>query len=527
MNGYYLGVDAGSASVRAGLFSSRGERLAFATRPISQFHDEGHCVEQSSDEIWTAVGEAVREAVTTSHIAPERIKGIGFDATCSLVMLGSAGEPLSVSASGDPQRNIVMWMDHRATREAEEINATEDRALQYVGGKVSVEMQLPKILWLKRHYPERYAQCARLLDLADFLVWKATGADIASVCTLTCKWNYLAHENQFSASLLSAMGLEDILARIPPVILPLGSAAGKLSPQAARAFGLPEGIAVATGIIDAHAGGLALLAGDPEGSLALIGGTSNCHMVVSREPCQVAGVWGPYWNAMLPEWWLNEGGQSAAGALVEWTIAQHEAWPALEQEAKQRGVSHWQLLNEWVSHLEQRDPFPTRALHVLPDHHGNRSPRADPLARGAVFGLTLERGRDGLARQYLATLQGIALGTRHIIDVMQQAGHHVSRLFLCGGVTRNPLWLREYANATGRTLHLAAEEDVVTLGAALLGAVASGEYADFASAARQMVRPGAVIAADAEKHSFFAAKYRVFLQMYDDQQRAAALMQYA
>lgn len=149
MNGYYLGVDAGSASVRAGLFSSRGERLAFTTRPISQFHDEGHCVEQSSDEIWAAIGEAVREAVTTSNIAPERIKGIGFDATCSLVMLGSAGEPLSVSASGDPQRNIVMWMDHRATREAEEINATEDRALQYVGGKVSVEMQLPKILWLK------------------------------------------------------------------------------------------------------------------------------------------------------------------------------------------------------------------------------------------------------------------------------------------------------------------------------------------------------------------------------------------
>ena len=136
------------------------------------------------------------------------------------------------------------------------------------------------------------------------------------------------------------------------------------------------------------------------------------------------------------------------------------------------------------------------------DHHGNRSPRADPLARGVVMGLTLERGRDGLARYYLATLQGIALGTQHIIDVMQQAGHHVSRLFLCGGVTRNPLWLREYANATGRTLHLAAEEDAVTLGAALLGAVDSGEYPDFASAARQMVRPGAVVTADPEEQGF-------------------------
>ncbi|CAK8739870.1 Ribulokinase [Sodalis praecaptivus] len=505
MNGYYLGVDAGSASVRAGLFSSLGERLAFATRPISQFHDEGHCVEQSSDEIWTAVGEAV----TTSPIAPERIKGIGFDATCSLVMLGSAGEPLSVSASGDPQRNIVMWMDHRATREAEEINATEDRALQYVGGKVSVEMQLPKILWLKRHYPERYAQCARLLDLADFLVWKATGADIASVCTLTCKWNYLAHENQFSASLLNAMGLEDVLARIPSVILPLGSAAGKLSPQAARAFGLPEGIAVATGIIDAHAGGLALLAGDPEGSLALIGGTSNCHMIVSREPCQVAGVWGPYWNAMLPEWWLNEGGQSAAGALVEWTIAQHEAWPALEQEAKQRGVSHWQLLNEWVSHLEQRDPFPTRALHVLPDHHGNRSPRADPLARGAVFGLTLERGRDGLARQYLATLQGIALGARHIIDVMQQAGHHVSRLFMRRRDAQSPVAERV------RQCHRphAASGGGRGRGDARRGVARRGGQRRICRFRQRRAANGAARRGNCRqcrKAKFFAAKYRVF-----------------
>ena len=91
-----------------------------------------------------------------------------------------------------------MWMDHRAVAEAAEINATHDPALAYVGGEVSVEMELPKMLWLRRHFPDRHAAARRFFDLADYMVWRATGADVASVCTLTCKWNYLAHEQRFS-----------------------------------------------------------------------------------------------------------------------------------------------------------------------------------------------------------------------------------------------------------------------------------------------------------------------------------------
>ncbi|MCE1787638.1 sugar kinase, partial [Enterobacter hormaechei] len=93
---------------------------------------------------------------------------------------------------------IIMWMDHRAIKEAITINQTNDPALCYVGGEISPEMELPKILWLKNYFPQRYQDIWRFFDLADFLVWKATGADVASTCTLTCKWNYLAHQKQFS-----------------------------------------------------------------------------------------------------------------------------------------------------------------------------------------------------------------------------------------------------------------------------------------------------------------------------------------
>ncbi len=520
----FVGIDVGSASVRAGLYEPTGRRLAFRSRPILQFRPADRFVEQSSADIWANACAAVREAIAEAKVDPARVAAIGVDATCSLVAVGEGGRPVSVSPGGEPERDIVMWMDHRADEEAAAINATKDPALAYVGGEVSIEMELPKILWMKRHFPDRYARVVRWHDLADHLIWRATGADVASVCTLGCKWNWLAHEGRFPLAMLEAVGLGDLLARIPAEVKPLGTVAGRLSAAAAAELGLPEGIAVATGIIDAHAGGLALTAAEPAGTLALIGGTSNCHMVASPEAVMVPGVWGPYYGAMIPGWWLSEGGQSAAGALIDWTIRSHSATPALEAQAKAEGKSLYQVLNERVAMLEAREGEPGRHLHVLPDHHGNRSPRADPHARGVVVGLTLEEGADALARLYLATLQALAYGTRHIVDQMNAAGHRIERVVMCGGGTKNPLLLREHADAIGCTIHLVEDEDAVTLGAGLLAAVSSGTFPDVASAAKAMVRPGGSVVPNPARAAFHEAKYRIFLDLYDQQKRCRDAM---
>ncbi|WP_300001505.1 FGGY-family carbohydrate kinase [uncultured Cedecea sp.] len=515
---YFIGVDVGSASVRTAVFNRTGQRLGFSVLPVSQFKPKTDHVEQSATEIWTQVCLSVRTAVQQSAINPLHVKSIGFDATCSLVAVGANHEPVSVSSAGIPDQDIIMWMDHRAAVETTTINLTNDPALRYVGGEVSIEMELPKILWLKNQFPERYNDVWRFFDLADFLVWKSTQADVASVCTLTCKWNYLAHETAFSQNLLADIGLDDLLTKIPETILDLGKPAGYLTPEVADAFGLHPQVVVASGIIDAHAGGLALTAVQPEGSLAIISGTSNCHMIVSRDPVMVPGVWGPYLGAMLPDLWLNEGGQSAAGALVEWTLRQHEAWPDLLAESRAKDINYYQLLNDAVTELRLTESYPTARFHVLADHHGNRSPRANPDARGMVSGLTLENGRASLARHYLATLQSIAYGTRHIIDSLEEAGHKITRIVMCGGATKNPLWLGEYASVTGREIHLVEEEDAVNLGAALLGAVACGAFSHFSQAANAMVRDGDIIRPDTSSYPFHQAKYQVYLQMYQDQQ---------
>jgi FGGY-family pentulose kinase len=518
----FLGIDIGSASVRAGLFDMAGRRLAFAARAIRQFHPKPLFVEQSSADIWRETCATVREALADAAIDPARVASIGVDATCSLVAVGTDGQPVSVAETGECERDIIMWMDHRAGAQTAVINATRDAALAYVGGEVGIEMELPKVLWLKQTFPDRYAAAWRFFDLADYLVWRLSGADVASVCTLTCKWNYLAHEDRFSETLLAAVGLSDITSKIPGRILPLGSAAGTLATRAADELGLPPGVVVATGIIDAHAGGLALVGTEPQGSLAFIGGTSNCHMVVAPQPIMVPGVWGPYYGAMLPGWWLGEGGQSAAGALLDWTLRQSDAWLLLENTAKERNV--YAVANDWLADLESREQWPARDLHVLADHHGNRSPRANPHARGAIVGLTLEQGRDALARLYLATLQALAYGTRHIIESMNTAGHRIERIVMCGGGTKNPYWLRENADATGCEIHLVSEEDAVTLGAALLGSVACGAFPNLPAAAATLVRPGGSVKARPETKAFHDAKYAVYLQLYDDMERCRSTM---
>jgi len=161
--GYVIGVDVGTMSVRAGVFALDGTMVAHAVEFIQIARPKENFVEQSSDDIWEATGRAVRAAVANAGIRPKQVIGISYDATCSLVALGKDLRPISVSPTGDPRWNIIVWMDHRAIEFADRINATRHPVLQYVGGVISPEMEPPKLLWLKHHLPETWRQAGKFL----------------------------------------------------------------------------------------------------------------------------------------------------------------------------------------------------------------------------------------------------------------------------------------------------------------------------------------------------------------------------
>jgi FGGY-family pentulose kinase len=546
---FYLGIDVGTGSARAGIFDGSGSMHGMGVEPIQVWRHQEDFVEQSSDDIWAACGRAVRTALAQAGLDGAQIGGVGFDATCSLVVLGEEDAPLTVSPSGEAKQNVIVWMDHRAVVQAERITATGHEVLRYVGGVISPEMETPKLLWLKEHLPETWAHATKFFDLPDFLSYRATGVDARSLCTTVCKWTYLGHEpstgestGKWDASFFEGIGLDDLVRenfdRIGQRVRPIGEQVGTLTEQSAAELGLVPGTPVSVSIIDAHAGGLGLLGtpvdgralseDDLEARLALIGGTSSCHMAVSTEPKFITGIWGPYYSAMVPGFWLTEGGQSATGALIDHVVHSHARAAELREEARQHGTSVYALLNERLDLLAEGCAFPaelTAELHVLPYFHGNRSPRANPRLRGMISGLKLTDSIDSLALLYLATIQSIAYGTRHILEAMNAEGYRIDTLVACGGDTKNPVFVREHADITGCRIVLPKELEAVLLGSAMMGAVASGEYHSMLSAMGAMSAADRVVEpAGGEIGAYHDRKYQVFHRMYEDQTAYGTMM---
>lgn len=487
-----LGIDVGTGSARAGLFNLAGKMLATDKRDITLWREGADIAEQSSEQIWSAVCDAVKGAVAKAGIDASQVAGIGFDATCSLVVVGENGAPLPAGRSGDPQRNIIVWMDHRAIKQAERINATGHKVLDYVGGAISPEMETPKLLWLKENLPDTYHAAWQFFDLADFLSWRATGDLARSTCTVTCKWTYLAHESRWDADYFRTIGLEDLpdrdFAPIGQKIVPPGTPlTNGLSTKAATELGLPAGIPVGAGLIDAHAGGIGTVGaeGKAEKNLAYVFGTSSCTMTTTSEPVFIPGVWGPYFQAMVPGMWLNEGGQSAAGAAIDQLLSFHPAVAEATKAAAKAGRS----LPGWLAEraraaVTQPSDVVTlaRGIHVVPEFLGNRAPFADPHARALIAGLGMEQDIDSLMALYISGICGIGYGLRQILETQDAAGARIERIMISGGAGQDALIRQLLADAAGRPVHGSGVDEPVLLGTAILGACASGLYRDIPAA---------------------------------------------
>jgi len=499
MSEAFIGVDVGTGSARAGVFDADGRLLASDRQPIAIWHEAGGMVEQSSRDIWRAACASVREAVRASGLPREMFRGMSFDATCSLVVLDPSGASLPIGPSGDPARDVIVWMDHRAVGEADFINRDGHEVLRYVGGKISPEMQMPKLLWLAKYMPDTYHRAGHFLDLTDFLTRRATGAAARSVCTVTCKWAYLAHERRWAQDFLDRIGLsalgEQNFTRIGSDVVEPGTPLGNgLGAEAADAMGLTPGLPVGAGLIDAHAGAVgtmgASLGGrtaDRRRRLALILGTSSCCMAVSDEPRFIDGVWGPYFSALTPRQWLTEGGQSAFGAAIDHIVRLHPAFASFTERIGEKAFEQMEHdITARAGSLSGAVRL-ARELHVLPDFLGNRSPLADPNARGAVIGLDLSDDYDSLLTLYVATLNGLAQGIGQIMRALERGGYEFDMLVVSGGAARSQLVRQTIADVTGKKVGVPETTEPVLLGAAMLGAVAAGHH-DVESAMSAMSR---------------------------------------
>ena len=424
-------------------------------------------------------------------------------------------------------------------KEADEINAMGHETLRYVGGRISPEMQTPKLLWLKRNLPDAYAKAVHFFDLPDYLTFRATGDRSRSLCSTVCKMTYLGHEEatnegsvgRWDNSYFEQIGLEDFVAdnfaRLGQRVRPMGESLGEgLTEAAAADLGLVAGTAVSVSLIDAHAGGVGMLGMGLKGEdsvdfdkrIALIGGTSSCHMAVSPEARFIDGIWGPYYSAMVPELWLSEGGQSAVGSLIDHLIFTHGASAELNAAAEAEGISPYAWLNKRVGELAEGLDLTAelaKDLHVDADFHGNRSPRADASLKGTIMGLSMSATLDDLVKLYLATVDALSYGTRHIIESMDAEGYKIDTLIMCGGHIKNDLFLQEHADATSCKIVIPEELESVLLGSAMLGAVAAGAFASIPAAMEKMAQPGRVVEPNPDAKAFHDKKYQAYHKLHE------------
>jgi D-ribulokinase len=279
---------------------------------------------------------------------------------------------------------------------------------------------------------------------------------------------------------------------------PLGSG---LTTNAAAEFGLRTGTPVAAGVIDAHAGGIGTVGadGEPESCLGYVFGTSSCTMTTTRTPVFVPGVWGPYFSAMVPDAWLNEGGQSVAGAAIERLLSMHPATPDARCRAEQMGQSLPLML---ASLAVQATPglsetvLLARGLHVVPEFLGNRAPLADPHARAVIAGIGMEDDLDSLVGLYIAGICSIGYGLRQIIETQAMADAPIERVVISGGAGRLDLIRQLLSDAAGKPVLATLAEEPVLLGAAMLAAVAGGQFDTVRSAMASMSQIDKIYAPD-------------------------------
>ncbi|KAK0938369.1 hypothetical protein LTR29_010009 [Friedmanniomyces endolithicus] len=567
---HYIGIDVGTGSARACIMNSKGDIVGLASENIGLWQPETGYYEQSTTNIWRCICSSIHRAMDQHNVDPSSIRGIGFDATCSLAVFSEdTDEPVSVTgprfdnADGN-DRNVILWLDHRPVEETKKINATNHNLLRYVGGQMSIEMEIPKVLWLKNNMPKELFDRCKFYDLTDALTHLATGNETRSFCSVVCKQGFVpvgvdGSVKGWQEDFLTDIGLpdlcEDNFKRMGGVngvngrYLTAGELIGTLSEKAAADMGLPSGIAVGSGVIDAYAGWIGtvgakvnlsnetLNAGVAKNDvsqaftrLAAVAGTSTCHLAMSEKPVFVNGVWGPYRDVLIPDYWLAEGGQSATGELLKHVIETHPAFQEAMSVAETFNANIYDYLNEHLREMQEKANAPTisylgRHFFFYGDLFGNRSPVADPDMKGSVIGLSSDKSLDGLALYYYGTMEFIALQTHQIIEAMNASGHVISSIFMSGSQCQNSVLMELMATACDmpvlipRYVHAAVVHGAAMLGAKAASTDKDGKSEPLWNIMDRMSKPGKAVRPnkDEGEKKLLKAKYKVFLRQCEQQ----------
>ncbi|MEY4423271.1 MAG: ribulokinase [Actinomycetota bacterium] len=525
---YVIGVDYGTLSGRAIVVRvSDGVELGSAVHEYTsavmdtQLLSTGKKLPpewalQDPNDYVEVLKTAVPAAIKTAAIDPNDVIGIATDFTaCTMVPVLENGVPLSnlKEFKGREHAYVKLWKHHAAQPHANRINElARERAESWLaryGGQISSEWELAKGLQLFEEDREIYDRMWKFVEAADWIIWQLCGEYARNACTAGYKGNLQDGEYpsfEFFEQLSPGFGnfAKD---KLTHQIGELGSAAGKLTADAASWTGLPVGIAVAVGNVDAHVTAAAAQATEP-GQMVAIMGTSTCHVMSGEVLAEVPGMCGVVAGGIVSGLYGYEAGQSGVGDIFAWYV-NNQVPAKYFEDAAALGKS----IHQHLTDLAAQEPIGAHGLVALDWHSGNRSVLVDHELSGLILGLTLTTRPEQI---YRALLEATAFGTRTIIETFNASGVPVKEFIVAGGLLKNKFLMQLYSDVTRLPLSTIASDQGPALGSAIHAAVAAGAYPDIRSAAEVMGnRNKNAYQPDPEAAEKYDRLYREYQKLHD------------
>jgi len=485
---YAIGLDYGTLSVRALLVEiATGQEIAksvfeYTDGVIDKFLPSNNLklpkdwALQNPDDYLNGAEKTIKEVFSISGINPCDVVGLGIDFTaCTMMPINKEGKALCQinEWENNPHAWVKLWKHHAAQVEADHINKIayerNEHWLKRYGGKISSEWMIAKIFQVLNEAPEVYNACDKFIEASDWVIMQFTGNEKRNATCAGYKAIWSKEDGYPSKDYFKALDerLENVVKeKLSEDIYPIGTKAGELNEKWSNRTGLPCGIAVAVGNVDAHAAIPAMTITDT-GVMGAIIGTSGCYMVLGKEPRIVEGMCGYTDDGILPGFVGFEAGQGCVGDMLAWFI-ENQVPEKYYVEAREKNLSIHELLTDKALHIEPGDS----GLLVLDWLNGNRCVLVNGHLTGLILGLTIGTKPEEI---YRAFMEAIAFGCRVIIEAFRKGGVEINEVIASGGIAeKNPLFMQIFADITDLEWKIADSKQACALGAAMWGAVAAG-----------------------------------------------------
>jgi xylulokinase len=489
--GLFLGVDVGTSACKAVVVDEGGTVRGRAQAGYPLLEPAPTWAEQDPRAWWDAFAVAVRGALADAGVRGREVAAVG--------LTGQMHGMVALDARDEPVRPAIIWCDQRSAGEAEALAARvgSERVVALVGNPPLPNFTVTKLLWLRAHEPERWAEVRSVLLPKDYVRLRLTGVRASDVSDASGTLAFDVGARAWSREMAELVGIP--LGWWPPVA-ESPEVVARVSDRGAEATGLAPGTPVVAGAGDQAAAAVGTGTVAP-GVVSVTIGTSGVVFAPTAGVVRDArGRLHTFCHAVPGTWHVMGVTQAAGGSLAWWRRALGEAEEAV---ARATGEDVYDVLGREAAAV----PPLAEGLVFLPYLMGERTPHTDPYARGVFFGLTPRHGRGHFVR---AILEGVSQSLADCLELIEGLGAPVGELRLTGGGARSALWRQIQADVFGRPVRVVQGAEGPATGAAVLAAVGAGAYASVPEAAQAMVHPGPGTAPDPEA----VARYREHRALY-------------